>query len=125
MARGRGRGWGRGWKIPLMTIGSSVGTRVEGEKTKSQEQSKTIPINEGGMIEKVTTTRSEVARRLSLNTPPPIAELQGNSDENFDDGKGINSNETVKVDAEKEAIHIADTEGITEGQSIEKEQKKP
>ncbi|KAH0700964.1 hypothetical protein KY284_015179 [Solanum tuberosum] len=97
-------------------------------RDKSARTIQNPSMNEGATTVKGTTSRSEVARRLSLNTPPTNAELQEESDlENFDDGKGVDSNGTVhykkmvKVDAEKESIHIADIEGITGDQATGKE----
>uniref|UniRef100_M1CYZ4 Uncharacterized protein n=1 Tax=Solanum tuberosum TaxID=4113 RepID=M1CYZ4_SOLTU len=115
MARGRGKGRGCGRKIPLMTIGSSIGTRVEGEEVQTQEQSKTLPLNEGGTIEKGTTSRAEVVRRLSLNTPPSTAGEP--SDLEYEEEKEAESNGTVNVDAQ----NIADTTRNTGGQSKGKE----
>ncbi|KAH0719584.1 hypothetical protein KY285_015615 [Solanum tuberosum] len=97
-------------------------------RDKSARTIQNPSMNEGATTEKGTTSRSEVARRLSLNTPPTNAELQEESDlENFDDGKGVDSNGTVhykkmvKVDAEKESIHITDIEGNTGDQATGKE----
>ncbi|KAH0781016.1 hypothetical protein KY290_000614 [Solanum tuberosum] len=115
MARGRGRGRGRGREIPLMTIGSSVGSRVEGEEVQMQEQSKSLPLNERGTIEKGTTSRAEVVRRLSLNTPPTIAGEP--SDLEYEEEKEAESNGTVNVDAE----NFVDTTRNTGGQSKGKE----
>uniref|UniRef100_M1A316 Endonuclease/exonuclease/phosphatase n=1 Tax=Solanum tuberosum TaxID=4113 RepID=M1A316_SOLTU len=115
MARGRGRGRGRGRKIPLMTIRSSVSTRVEGEEVQTQEQSKTLPLNERGTIEKGTTSRAEVVRRLSLNTPPTTAGEP--SDLEYEEEKEAESNGTVNVDAE----NFVDTTRNTGGQSKGKE----
>ncbi|KAG5606280.1 hypothetical protein H5410_027772 [Solanum commersonii] len=95
---------------------------------KREKNARTIQnpsMNEGGTNEKGTTSRSKVAWRLNLNTPPTNIDLQENSDlENFEDGKGVDSNVTVNVDAKDELIHIADTEGNTSGQSTGKEQNK-
>jgi len=98
-----------------MTIGSSVGPRVEGEELQMQDQSKTLPLNEGGTIEKGTTSRAEVVRRLSLNTPPTTAGEP--SDLEYEEEKEAESNGTVNVDAQ----NIADTTRNTGGQSKGKE----
>ncbi|KAH0645442.1 hypothetical protein KY284_033326 [Solanum tuberosum] len=120
MARGRGRGRGRGRKIPLMTIGSSVGTRVEGDEITGQEQSKTPTMNEGGVTEMGASSRSEVARRLSLNSPPPTTEIHESSDlENCDDGTRTNG--TVPAVAEDETLQSNEAEGINGDQSKGKE----
>ncbi|KAK4724359.1 hypothetical protein R3W88_027138 [Solanum pinnatisectum] len=108
-----------------MTIGSLVGTRVDGEEITGQEQSKTLPMSEGGLTEKGAPSRSEVARRLSLNSPPTTAEIQESSDlENCDDGKKVYTNGTVTVVAEEETIHSTEAEGINGDQSKGKEQIK-
>uniref|UniRef100_M1B957 Endonuclease/exonuclease/phosphatase n=1 Tax=Solanum tuberosum TaxID=4113 RepID=M1B957_SOLTU len=120
MARGRGIGRGRGRKIPLMTIGSSVGTRVEGDELQMQDQSKTLPLNEGGAIEKETISSAEVVRRLSLNTPPTKADIRELSDLDYDEEKEAESNGTVKVDAE----NFVDTARTTGGKSKGKEKSK-
>ncbi|KAH0717232.1 hypothetical protein KY285_013263 [Solanum tuberosum] len=120
MARGRGIGRGRGRKIPLMTIGSSVGTRVEGDELQMQDQSKTLPLNEEGAIEKETLSSAEVVRRLSLNTPPTKADIRELSDLDYDEEKEAESNGTVKVDAE----NFVDTARTTGGKSKGKEKSK-
>ncbi|KAG5620942.1 hypothetical protein H5410_006160 [Solanum commersonii] len=104
------------------------GSNGEGKRKRTETWTENT-INDNWKLrettEKGTTSRSEVARILSLNTPPTNAELQEESNlENFDDGKGVDNNGTVKLDAEKEAIHIANTEGITRDQPIGKEQIK-
>ncbi|KAK6778018.1 hypothetical protein RDI58_024736 [Solanum bulbocastanum] len=108
-----------------MTIGSLVGTRVDREEITRQEQSKTFPMSEGRLTEKGAPSRSEVAWRLSLNSPPTTAKIQESSDlENCDDGKKVDTNGTVAVVAEEETIHSTEAEGINGDQSKRKEQIK-
>ncbi|KAH0746139.1 hypothetical protein KY285_007796 [Solanum tuberosum] len=81
-----------------------------------QEQSKTLQLNERGTIEKGTTSRVEVVRRLSLNTPPTTAGEP--SDLEYEEEKETESNGTVNVDAE----NFVDTTRNAGGQSKGKEE---
>ncbi|XP_010314397.2 uncharacterized protein [Solanum lycopersicum] len=92
MARGRGRGRGRGRKTPIMTIGSSVGARVEAIELNQQEQVQ----NEEDSFEDRLSVSSKVSRNLSLNNSLKKEEVHENSDlERFDGENKVDGNGTV------------------------------
>ncbi|KAH0740743.1 hypothetical protein KY290_033786 [Solanum tuberosum] len=97
MARGRGRGQGHGWKFPLMSLGSTVGTRVGGE-AETQAQFKAFSLHEEENTVIGTSLKAEVVRRLSLSeTPPTMATLHEYPDlGNNHADKGVGSHGTVK-----------------------------
>ena len=62
MARGRGRGRGRGRKTAILTVGSSVGARVEPFGLHTQEKSQ----NEEGKFEDGVSVGSTGPKKLNV-----------------------------------------------------------
>lgn len=86
---------------------------------KGQEQSKTLCIDEGFVIEKGAPSRSEVSQRLILNSSLGNEETHENSDlENSDDEKKDDGNGTVTMDAEEKINLNTTAEGDNGDQSL-------
>ncbi|TMW83456.1 hypothetical protein EJD97_001640 [Solanum chilense] len=95
MARGRGRGQGRGRKTSILTVGSSVGARVEAIELNQQEQAQT----KEGSFEDGLSVSTKVSRNLSLNYSLEKEEVHDNSDlDHFEGENKVDGNGTITED---------------------------
>ncbi|TMW82073.1 hypothetical protein EJD97_006894, partial [Solanum chilense] len=103
-----------------VTVGSSVGARVEAIEVNEQEQAQ----NEEESFEKRLSVSSKVSRRLSLNSTSEKDEVHENSDlEQLDAENKVEGNATVtrKIDGNAED---ADSKGGN-GREMSKDYKEP
>ena len=92
MARGRGRGRGRGRKTAILTVGSSVGARVEANEEIQLEQAPT----EEGSYEAGLSVTSTTIRNLNVNYAREEDEDHSSSDlDQSEDENKMVGNETV------------------------------
>ena len=120
MTRGRGRGRGRGWKTSILTVGSSVGARVEAIEVNEQDQAQ----NEERKFEEGVYVSSKVSRRLSLNSASEKEQAHENSDlVQLESGSKVEGNGTV-TKKKYENIEDAESKGGSE-EEMSKDYKEP